>query len=162
MKTMSIFTLLFVSILMIGCGGGSDETTTPPTPPANAAPTVDAGTDQSVSEEVLVTLSGSGADSDGSISSYQWSQTTGTTVSMSDSASASATFIAPSIIEAITLAFELTKADDGGSTAKDIIEIVVNPINDPPMADAGIDQLVNELETVTLTAVNKADTHLKK
>jgi hypothetical protein len=74
---------------------------------------------------------------------------------MSDSASASATFIAPPIIETITLAFELTVTDDGGSTAKDIIEIVVNPINDTPMADAGIDQFVNELETVTLTGTGE-------
>lgn len=152
MKASNTFPLIFVSFLMFGCGGGgSDETTTPPPPPANVAPTANAGTDQLVNEKVLITISGTGSDSDGSISSYQWSQMTGTTVSMADPTSASTTFTAPTLIEATTLTFELSVTDDDGATGKDTVEVVIKPVNLAPIANAGSDQSVDENTVVTLS-----------
>ena len=46
-------------------------------PPANRVPTANAGADQAVQEGARVQLAGSGSDSDGSVASYQWSQTAG-------------------------------------------------------------------------------------
>jgi len=151
MKASNTLTLFFISSILFGCGGGgsgSDNTTTQP--PANVAPTVNAGDDQSVNEEVAVTLSGSASDSDGSISSYQWSQTSGIEVSLADISSVTATFTAPSLIEAATLTFELTATDDDGSTGKDSVNVVITPVNLAPVADAGSDQSVDEKTLVTL------------
>jgi hypothetical protein len=153
MKIINTLPLLFLSVFMTACGGGggSDTTTTPPLTPVNLDPTANAGDDQSVNEEVVVTLSGSGTDSDGSVTSYLWSQTAGTEVSLADLSSESITFTAPSLIEAITLTFELTVTDDDGSTGKDTVNVVINPVNLAPTASAGTDQSVDEKTLVTLT-----------
>jgi hypothetical protein len=44
---------------------------------ANEGPRANAGTDQTVDAQTAVTLSGSGTDSDGSVVSYRWMQTSG-------------------------------------------------------------------------------------
>ncbi|MEP0356837.1 FG-GAP-like repeat-containing protein [Paraglaciecola sp.] len=149
MKNCNILSLLFLSVLMTACGGGGGSDTT--TTPVNLAPTANAGDDQSVNEEEVVTLSGSGTDPDGSISSYQWSQTSGTTVSLAESTSVSTTFTSPTLIDATTLTFEFSITDDDGATDKDIVEVVINPVNSAPIANAGIDQSVDENMVVTLS-----------
>jgi hypothetical protein len=122
MKTSNTLPLLFLSVLMTACGGGggSDKTTTPTAQPTNVSPNANAGVDQSVNEEVVVTLSGSGTDSDGTVASYLWSQTAGVTVSLTGSSNASASFSAPTINSNETLTFQLTVTDDDGTTATDI------------------------------------------
>jgi len=147
-----MLSLCFTSFLLFSCGGGGDssnETTTPPTP-TNVAPTANAGIDQSVNEEVVVTLTGTGSDSDGSVSSYLWSQVTGTTISLADSSNASTTFTAPTLTASTTLTFELTVTDDDGSTGKDTVDIVISPVNLAPTANAGSSQSVEEQSLVTL------------
>ena len=49
----------------------------------NQPPSVNAGIDQTVEENMPVTLSGSATDSDGTISSYRWTQISGTTATLS-------------------------------------------------------------------------------
>ena len=57
----------------------SDTVTITVTPPDNAAPTAEAGSDQSVASGSLVTLDGSGStDDDGTIATYAWARTGGT------------------------------------------------------------------------------------
>ena len=58
----------------------------------NEAPTADAGADQeNVAQGDTVTLNGSGADPDaGEVFSFAWVQTSGATVTLSDTAAASA------------------------------------------------------------------------
>ena len=62
-----------------GTGGGTGSTT-------NNPPTANAGNDQTVTEldaslnSTVVTLSGSGTDTDGTISSYSWTQISGPAV----------------------------------------------------------------------------------
>ncbi|MCP3675551.1 MAG: cadherin repeat domain-containing protein, partial [Gammaproteobacteria bacterium] len=75
-----------------------------------------------------ITLSGSGTDSDGTISSYSWEQTTGTTVSLNNADSATATFDAPVTTEQLTLTFELAVTDDDGATNTDTIIIDIMPV----------------------------------
>jgi hypothetical protein len=94
-------------------------------PAANQPPTANAGPDQTVSERAQVTLSGSGADSDGTIASYSWTQTSGTSVALSGTSSANASFTAPSVTNTTVLTFRLTVTDNLGASANDTVNINV-------------------------------------
>lgn len=89
MKCEKTFFGAFLVLQLVACGGGSNP------PPANSAPTADAGLDQSVWMLNVASLDGNGVDSDGSIVSYSWAQTAGTNVTLSDSAIANPTFVVP-------------------------------------------------------------------
>ena len=128
--------------------------------PVNANPTANAGVDQNVDEQTVVTLTGSGADTDGSITAYQWTQTGGATVTIAGSTTANASFTTPTVLlqdGAQTLTFRLNVTDNETATVFDDINVVVNPVNAKPTANAGIDQTVNEQTAVTL-AGSGADT----
>jgi hypothetical protein len=126
----------------------------------NEPPSADAGPDRTVSETETVTLDGSNSsDPDGSIVSYDWVQTGGTTVSLSDPSSPSPWFTAPFVGaggEALT--FELTVEDNDGLTDTDTVIINVSNVNQAPTADAGPDQTVGEGDSVTLDGSNSTDT----
>ena len=114
----SLFVLLVV--LTFGCGGGDP-------PVYNLAPTANAGSNQFVIENSIVTLSGSGVDSDGSIASFSWAQTTGDLVLLSGQSSATPTFVSPIVPTITTLSFELTVTDDDGELASDFVDVVISP-----------------------------------
>ena len=62
----------------------------------NESPTADAGPDQAVNEGDIVISDGSNSsDPDDGIASYQWTQTAGTSITLSDSTVAQPTFTAP-------------------------------------------------------------------
>jgi hypothetical protein len=85
--------------------------------PLNIPPTANAGADQTVSAGTTVTLNGSlSTDPDDGIASYQWTQTSGTPVTLSNPAAANPTFVAPSAPGAV-LTFLLTVADFAGQTS---------------------------------------------
>lgn len=140
--------MLFITQL-VACGGGDDEA--PTVTPVNLAPIVNAGSEQTVIEEEIVSLTGSGNDTDGTISSYSWIQTKGSPVIISGADTATASFAAPTALEQVTLTFQLTVTDNEGVTATDIITITVEPVNAAPTANAGSDQIVNEETSVALT-----------
>ncbi|GAB1264368.1 PKD domain-containing protein [Aurantivibrio infirmus] len=102
-----------------------DITVLDQSPPPNTPPTVNAGADQSVIEMSNVTLSGSGTDAESTVS-YQWSQTTGPTVIISNPTSASASFTAPNVSADTTLTFQLSVTDAGGLVATDSLDITVS------------------------------------
>ena len=82
----------------------------------NLGPTANAGQNQSVIFGSLVTLNGSAsADPDGTIESFQWSQTAGTSVELSSMTEAVVTFTAPSSQD--SLSFTLTVTDNEGATS---------------------------------------------
>ena len=82
----------------------------------NLGPAANAGQNQSVIFGSLVTLNGSAsADPDGTIESYQWSQTAGTSVELSSMTEAVVTFTAPSSQD--SLSFTLTVTDNEGATS---------------------------------------------
>ena len=112
----------------------------------NQVPSADAGADQSVNEGDNVSLDGSGSsDSDGTIQSYSWLQTAGTSVTLDDSSSTTPSFIAPSVGAAgETLTFELIVTDNDGDTDTDTVDINVQNMNLLPTAIAGEDFSVNE------------------
>ena len=95
------------------------------TNPTNTAPIADAGTSQTVDEGVYVALDGSSSyDPDGDILIYDWTQVSGPTVTLSDSAAMSPYFTAPSGLAANeTLVFELTVSD--GSLTSNVSSVSV-------------------------------------
>jgi len=114
-------------------------------------PTVDAGTDQSLSinasQTLTVTLSGTASDSDGTIESYQWEQTEGTTVTLTGANSATATFTAEATAQTYT--FRLTVTDNDGVQSSDGVSVVVT-LNESPTAEATADDGIDE--PITLAA----------
>ena len=106
-------------------------------------PTVNAGTDKTVNEGAYVRLSGSG---DGSLS---WSQTSGPTVTLYSSTTATPSFRAPYVSRRTSLEFTLTATQDGQS-ATDTVAVTVNNVPQPT-ANAGSDQVVAEGDTVQLS-----------
>jgi hypothetical protein len=113
-----------------------------------------------VPEKSKVTLDGSNSsDPDDGIKSYLWKQVTGPSVSLSNPQSVQPTFTSPSVAgnTSISLTFELTVTDFGGLLDTDTTVVNVTGANDPPTADAGPDQNVDEETTVTLDGSNSSD-----
>jgi len=116
-------------------------------------PTADAGADQIVNERATVTLNGAGStDPDDGIVAYSWSQIDGIEVILSDAGTIQPMFIAPNAMpDGSTLTFQLTVIDNGGlPSTPDTCIVNVLWENDPPVANAGLDQMVDEGSVVTL------------
>jgi len=124
----------------------------PSTPPNNQPPIANAGPDQTVNEGQAVLLNGSNStDPDDDIVSYHWLQIGEPVVNLSDPNLEQPTFTAPDVgPEGAALTFELTVIDQGENQAKDTCVVNVTWENEPPQANAGMDQTVDEEFVVTL------------
>jgi hypothetical protein len=111
----------------------------------NAPPTADAGSDQTVDEGTTVTLDASGSsDADASDTlSYDWTQTDGTEVSLSDSSTAQPTFTVPDVDSDETLTFEVTVGDGTTSTTDTVSITVQNTDTQPSQSDFDGDGTLN-------------------
>ena len=95
------------------------------------------------------TVSLDGESSQGTGLLYSWTQTSGTSITLSSSSAASPTFTAPSAPSVLT--FNLI-VSSGNTTDNDSVKItVIESSNDPPSADAGTDMTVSTREPVTLS-----------
>lgn len=126
-----------------GGGGGDDPGAGPQNPPANAAPSVDAGADQEITLPAnSVELQGSATDDDlptGSTLTYSWSGPQGVTFANPAAAATTATFAAAGTYE-LTL-----EASDGDRSGSDSLTVIVNEApasNAAPIANAGGDQTI--------------------
>ena len=139
--------LVGATLMMSACGGSGGGSAPPtPTPPAaNLPPAANAGSDQLVLVGATVNLSGSGTDADGTITTWAWTQASGTAVTLSATNNATPNFTAPAA--AAALVFELSVTDNSGATRTDTVTVNVNA---PPVANAGTDQTVNAGANVTL------------
>jgi len=106
--------------------------------PVNDPPTVDAGSDQTVTEGDSVQLAGSASDVDDSSLTYSWTQTGGSSVTLSDADTATPTFTAPDVDADATLTFEVS-VSDGQATDTDAVTVTVTADNQPPTADFTVD-----------------------
>lgn len=124
-------------------------------------PTANAGADQTANAGVIVTLDGSASSAPQgvTISQYQWTQLSGPTVALSGSGSVSPQFTAPQLATTTELVFRLQVTASNGQTASDTVTINVLAAtgNQPPVANAGPDQTVNEGDTVILDARGSTD-----
>ncbi len=115
---------------------------------ANNPPVANAGPDQTIDGGSLVSLDGSGSsDLDGDALSFAWTQTGGTTVTLSDPTAVKPTFLAP--VPKGELTFDLTVSDGSESSAADAVTITIP--NHAPTADAGADVTVDGGSQVTLS-----------
>ena len=156
----SAATLVFSLTVSDGSLSASDTVTVTvaPVAPTNRAPTANAGPDRTVNTGATVTLDGSGSsDPDGDALTYSWTQTSGTTVTLSDTAIANPTFTAPN--SATTLVFSLT-VSDGSLSDTDTVTITVTaaPVTPtlPRISIRAVDSSVTEGETIRFTI--EADT----
>ena len=94
----------------------------------NITPTANAGPDQTVEEGATVTLDGSNSsDPDDGIASYLWTQTGGTSVTLSDASVAQLTFVAPPVdLSGTILTFQLRVEDSEGLHSTDEVSVTVN------------------------------------
>ena len=129
--------------------------------PANQNPVADAGDNQAVDTSASVTLNGS-ASSDpdtGDTLTYSWAHTLtdgsapDPAITLTGSDTASPTFTAPAT--AGELVFTLTVTDDATTPASHTATVTISvtepvPVNQPPVAHAGDEQMVDTGASVTL------------
>ena len=125
----------------------------------NEPPEANAGPNQTVFEGTKVTLDGSNStDPEGRDLTFQWKQVAGPSVTLSHTQAAKPTFTAPDVGPGgASLTFRLTVTDNEGLKDTDTTAVNVIGDNDPPMADAGPDQTVDEENMVTLNGSNSTD-----
>ena len=160
---------IFFSLLVTGSVGGTAKDTvtiTVEAPPPNVPPISDAGPDQTVVSGATVELDGSRSDDpDGTIASYFWERTGGTTganVTLSDARAVKPTFTADTLTpgaDDVIHTFTLEVTDTRFFSASDTVTITVEapPPNVPPISDAGPDQTVVSGATVELDGSRSDD-----
>ena len=129
--------------------------------PVNPLLIANSGVDQTTDTNSLVTLNGSAStSSDGSALSYVWQQTGGPNVSLDSNAAVSPSFTSPQIdpgeVEVI-ISFSLFVSNGTDNSAKDSVYITVRSTNEPPIAEAGLNQTVNVDTFVTLDSSLSTD-----
>ncbi|MDB5202084.1 MAG: hypothetical protein JWQ27_1493 [Ferruginibacter sp.] len=130
-------------LTVVDNSGGSKyddmQVTVNPATLVNQAPTANPGADKNITLPTnYSSLDGSGADPDGNISAYAWTQVSGpspATISNPDYPETSAGNLLPG-----TYVFKLTVTDNAGATGSGNMQIVVNggaPVNQLPIVSAG-------------------------
>lgn len=148
MRSLTDRRVVLTVALLVGVGFGLGGC-----PQPNHAPVANAGADATVGIGSAVVLNGAGStDADGDSLTFQWTQSSGTAVTLNGATTSSASFTAPNA--AATLVFQLTVNDGNGGTNSDSVTITVQGSggnNNNPTANAGADQAVAGGAPVTLT-----------
>lgn len=133
-----------------GFANGSEEN-------ANQAPIASAGPDITVNGPATVTFDGSGSsDSDGTISSYQWTQVSGIEVALSGASDVQLSVNAPEVTQTETMSFQLTVTDNQGAVATDLVSLTINPSSIPnsaPVIELYAPSTADAFDEVTIVAL---------
>ncbi len=157
----SHFVFIMVVIFFTACGGsGSGNNQSEPT--LNSPPVVNVNDDFSIDELMTAHLNAQPFDSDGSIQSITWSQSSGITVVIENADTNNASFIAPEVNQTEILTFDISVTDNDGAIANDSINVTVLDIPDDVErftvggrlegATSEIQISLNSEETIELTA----------
>jgi len=120
--------------------------------PFNGPPIADAGPDQTVSQNVFVNLEGSGTDPEDTKLKFQWSQKSGSQVTLYQRSFEDVYFVSPFIDgNSMDLVFELRVTDSDRNYDTDDVTITVSKQNHPPKANAGPDRRIISDSQVTVT-----------
>jgi hypothetical protein len=121
-------------------------------------PLVNAGNPQLASSATMVTLNGSAIDPNGAAAlplSFQWTQTGGPTVALTNANTSAASFTAPAMAQgqpAVTLTFQLTVIDKLGMSGTATTQVTVQPIPDIVTITAATYKLSGSKLSVTATS----------
>ncbi len=137
-------------------------------PPPAAPPTANAGPPQTVTSGAVVTLDGSASsDPNGLAIAFNWTQLSGTTVTLNSFFATKPTFTAPAVVPpatTLTLDFQLIVTNsDGLQSNPSFVTITVNPAPPAataPIANAGTAQTVGSNKTVQLNGTASRDTNV--
>jgi hypothetical protein len=97
----------------------------------NKPPVVNAGIDQSIDENKIVTLSATATDGDLDMLTYNWIQTTGPPAAITNADKATAAFTAPEVAKDTELIFRVT-ISDGTDTVSDEVTVTVLQVDTTP------------------------------
>ena len=127
----------------------------------NHAPKPHAGVEQTVKEGSLVMLDGRASfDPDGDPLTYRWLQLAGLPVALAEAETSTPYFTAPVLSGGLNgqevLTFALT-VSDGTLSQTDEVRVVVEQLDHPPVADAGMPQTVHTGRLVTLDGSRSGD-----
>ena len=150
-----------ITFVATDANGATTQTAVTISPLANQLPTADAGGPYVVGEGGSITLTGVGADSDGSVADYEWDlDYDGTTFGV-DSTGQSTTFSAATLDGPLTRTVAFRVRDNLGGTQLDTATVTVENVN--PTATLGADFSVLEGQSVTISGTytdpGVADTH---
>ena len=138
--TVTVVTRLTFELVVTDNGGAislADEVTVIVNP-VNEKPTVSVSADQFVDEGTVVSLTGSGSDTDGTIDRFVWRQVEGIIVDMTGANTPTMNFTAPNVSDVTNLVFELTVVDnEGGASPAGRVVVTVNSIGVNPDDDEG-------------------------
>jgi hypothetical protein len=111
-----------------------------PAPPANIAPVVNAGADQTITlPATQASLTATASDTDGTIATYQWTKTSGPAATLTNATTQ--TLSVTNLNATGTYVFSVTVTDNQGSAATDQVTVIVNSgTNQAPTVNAGADQ----------------------
>ena len=115
MKYLEKYKLFLIIIIISGC---SSKT-------SNIPPTVSVQGLSEALERTAVEFTSISGDADGSISSYEWTQTFGPEVAPSSFTNSSMNFIAPDVESNEVVTFQLTVKDNEGKSASAEISITI-------------------------------------
>lgn len=134
LKTGLLFLLIFI---LSGCDQGNDTSSYTSSPDIdnqyatqNQPPNVKITASQSfVTGEVVILDGSASSDPDGDTLSYQWTQTKGPEIILSDSTSPSLIFVAPSVAQPTKFSFDVT-VHDGKSSSAATTSVLISPLAD--------------------------------
>ncbi|MBK8553439.1 MAG: PKD domain-containing protein [Ignavibacteria bacterium] len=122
-------------------------------------PVANAGLDKIITLPAnSVSLDGSASTDDHTIVSYQWTKLTGIEGTLTTPNASTTNFTG---LTAGVYTVELKVTDDSTAVGMDTIQIIVNPpLNQPPVANAGIDKIITlPVNSISLNGSASTDDH---